>query len=32
MTKNIFVRRAQWQAAGDSPKAIHLADTPHFKM
>ncbi|MCA2507593.1 MAG: type I-D CRISPR-associated endonuclease Cas1 [Microcystis sp. M54BS1] len=24
MTKNIFVRRAQWQAAGDSPKAIHL--------
>ncbi|MEA5536869.1 type I-D CRISPR-associated endonuclease Cas1d [Crocosphaera sp. XPORK-15E] len=24
VTKNIFVRKAQWQAAGESPKAIHL--------
>lgn len=24
MTKNIFVRQAQWQAAGESEKAIHL--------
>lgn len=23
VTKNIFVRKAQWQAAGDSPQAIH---------
>ncbi|MBD2196827.1 MULTISPECIES: type I-D CRISPR-associated endonuclease Cas1d [Calothrix] len=24
VTKNIFVRKAQWQAAGESPQAIHL--------
>jgi CRISP-associated protein Cas1 len=24
VTKNIFVRKAQWQAAGDSPQAIHI--------
>ncbi len=24
MTKNIFVRKAQWQAAGDTPQAIHV--------
>jgi CRISPR-associated protein Cas1 len=24
LTKNIFVRQAQWQAAGESPKAIHV--------
>ncbi|MEA5618703.1 type I-D CRISPR-associated endonuclease Cas1d [Cronbergia sp. UHCC 0137] len=24
VTKNIFVRKAQWQAAGESPKAIHI--------
>lgn len=24
MTKNIFVRKSQWQAAGESPKAVHL--------
>ncbi len=24
VTKNIFVRKAQWQAAGESPQAIHI--------
>jgi CRISPR-associated protein Cas1 len=24
VTKNIFVRKAQWQAAGESPQAIHV--------
>src|SRR4028118_2145289 len=24
MTKNIFVRKAQWQAAGESEKSVHL--------
>lgn len=24
LTKNIFVRSAQWQAAGESPQAVHL--------
>jgi CRISPR-associated protein Cas1 len=24
MTKNIFVRRSQWQAEGETPKALHL--------
>lgn len=24
LTKNIFVRRAQWQAAGETPQAIHI--------
>ncbi|MGK7875584.1 MAG: CRISPR-associated endonuclease Cas1, partial [Xenococcaceae cyanobacterium] len=24
VTKNIFVRKAQWQAAGESERAIHL--------
>jgi CRISPR-associated protein Cas1 len=24
LTKNIFVRRSQWEAAGETPKAIHM--------
>lgn len=24
MTKNLFIRKAQWQAAGETPQAIHL--------
>ena len=24
VTKNIFIRKAQWQAVGDSPQAVHL--------
>ncbi|WP_414577554.1 type I-D CRISPR-associated endonuclease Cas1d [Anabaena sp. CCY 9402-a] len=27
VTKNIFVRKAQWQAAGESPQAIHLVQS-----
>ncbi|MBO3458934.1 type I-D CRISPR-associated endonuclease Cas1d [Aetokthonos hydrillicola Thurmond2011] len=27
VSKNIFVRKAQWQAAGESPQAIHLVQS-----